>query len=79
MRPFSFSGTDTPTCLWIQYTCELGYPKCIYQRWVCDGEADCQDGDDERNCEENSKLVLQCAPHVHVEISISVCEMNLST
>ena len=39
------------TCAWDQFACsEGGYVGCVYQSWVCDGEQDCQHGEDERNC-----------------------------
>lgn len=30
----------------------VGYPVCLHPRFRCDGEKDCDDGDDERNCPE---------------------------
>ena len=31
-----------------EFTCNDG--ECIYNRWLCDGDNDCSDGEDEANC-----------------------------
>lgn len=35
-------------CFGDEYACNDG--KCIYSNWVCDGEADCSKGEDEKGC-----------------------------
>ena len=38
-----------------KFDCDHGMPKCIPQKWVCDGEEECKDGKDETTaaCGEN--------------------------
>ena len=31
--------------------------KCIYDTWLCDGEWDCQDGEDEQNCTATGNII----------------------
>ena len=35
------------------YECRSG--ECIYPKHLCDGEDDCQDGEDEKNCPDKPK------------------------
>ncbi len=51
--PIYFPGEPNRTCYGSQFTCGNG--RCIYERWVCDGDNDCGDGSDEAavlNCGE---------------------------
>jgi len=34
------------------YRCEGAGGVCIFESWVCDGESDCPNGDDEARCSE---------------------------
>ena len=43
-----FDNTDVTTCLAGQFRCDSGH--CIDPEFVCDGDRDCQDTSDERNC-----------------------------
>ena len=46
-------------CHWFsheQFQCEPG--ECIYSRFVCDGEADCSNGNDEINCLKYTSLYV---------------------
>ncbi|KAK6963835.1 Sortilin- receptor [Biomphalaria glabrata] len=49
--------TEASTCSSLQYQCESSglFGKCIEKNWVCDGEPDCERGDDERNCHTSRK------------------------
>lgn len=43
------------TCLPdIQYSCGPPSNRCIYKSWLCDGDKDCPDGRDEKNCSTNA-------------------------
>ncbi|XP_076441683.1 neurotrypsin-like [Babylonia areolata] len=48
------SVTDTPNCPGDEYFCAKGN-QCIPGRYRCDGEEDCEDGQDEVGCEYNSQ------------------------
>ena len=44
--------TSGPTCRFDQFQCYRGGSiHCIYQSWVCDGERDCEMGEDEVDCD----------------------------
>ena len=42
----------TPVCIQAEYQCKDGIT-CVHRSWICDGERDCPDGDDEMmpNCQ----------------------------
>ncbi|XP_064463783.1 sortilin-related receptor-like [Ornithodoros turicata] len=42
------SSTLPSTCSEEQFMCNTG--KCIWNAWLCDGEPDCKDGEDEKYC-----------------------------
>ena len=45
----SFLLLDPTTCSPNDFYCNQGAPRCIPSLWACDGEIECQDGDDEVN------------------------------
>lgn len=47
---FSINIADCTSrvCKDSQFHCDNG--RCIDQKWICDGDNDCMDGSDERNC-----------------------------
>lgn len=55
--------TEYPECTDEQFQC--GNKKCIPLAWQCNGEINCEDGSDEKQCE-NSKL----SPFLHVKFVI---------
>lgn len=52
-RPWTTSATPSG-CSAFKEPCSQGEtPSCIWSWWVCDGEADCSGGSDERSCPGN--------------------------
>lgn len=44
------SITDQPLeCTEHQFRCERS-SRCVPKSWLCDGDSDCEDGSDEKNC-----------------------------
>lgn len=41
---------DTRTCRVNEFSCGAGSTQCIPVFWKCDGEKDCDNGEDEVNC-----------------------------
>ncbi|CAH1238844.1 OTOGL [Branchiostoma lanceolatum] len=39
---------DVPTCKIGEFTCENG--RCLPYGWMCDGQVDCENGEDEKDC-----------------------------
>ncbi|KAJ8312940.1 hypothetical protein KUTeg_010313, partial [Tegillarca granosa] len=50
--------TDQPACVFGQIACNDGH--CLPEEWTCDGEKDCQDGEDEKSCGICSEDKLRC-------------------
>lgn len=47
---FIFPGDTVATpCMPSEYHCP-GENRCIPEKWICDGDADCRDNSDEVNC-----------------------------
>ena len=40
-----------------EFTCNDG--ECIYNGWLCDGDNDCSDGEDEANCTPGKQILRQ--------------------
>lgn len=45
-----FVHADTRTCRVNEFSCGAGSTQCIPVFWKCDGEKDCDSGEDEVNC-----------------------------
>lgn len=41
---------DTRTCRGSEVSCGPGTTQCIPHSWKCDGEKDCDSGEDEKDC-----------------------------
>uniref|UniRef100_A0A8B9K7X9 Very low-density lipoprotein receptor n=1 Tax=Astyanax mexicanus TaxID=7994 RepID=A0A8B9K7X9_ASTMX len=47
---YSLLSLDTRTCRMNEFSCGVGSTPCIPVFWKCDGESDCDNGEDEMNC-----------------------------
>ena len=47
---------DSRSCTDDEVECKNSTVPCIRKTWVCDGEADCSNGEDERNCSKYSSF-----------------------
>lgn len=56
---FSFR-TDMRTCRMNEFSCGAGSTQCIPVFWKCDGEKDCDNGEDEVNCGRWTLFGLEC-------------------
>lgn len=56
---FSFH-TDMRTCRMNEFSCGAGSTQCIPVFWKCDGEKDCDSGEDEVNCGRWTLFGLEC-------------------
>jgi len=55
---FAFGNEEPKVCSTSQFECRPGI--CIPQSWTCDGEADCTNGTDEKDCKDEQ--ISSCAP-----------------
>lgn len=51
---------DMRTCRVNEFSCGAGSTQCIPIFWKCDGEKDCDNGEDEVNCGRWKKPTLTC-------------------
>uniref|UniRef100_A0A8C7WKZ3 Very low density lipoprotein receptor n=1 Tax=Oncorhynchus mykiss TaxID=8022 RepID=A0A8C7WKZ3_ONCMY len=58
----SMCPADTRTCRVNEFSCGAGSTQCIPVFWKCDGEKDCDNGEDEINCGES---ILLSTPFTH--------------
>ena len=63
------------TCADDELQCNQG--QCITRRWLCDGDSDCPNGEDELNCKSGKKLLtwdttLVCF-HIIVFLNVVLC------
>lgn len=67
------------TCEPQEFRCESGPTKCIPVPWRCDGEADCLDRSDEKDCSANTceSWQFQCAVSKRCIYQSWVCDGEL--
>ena len=62
------SGCPKPT---LEFQCNSGH--CIPNDWLCDGDPDCEEGEDEANCQVNSQAYCQGNSQDNSQVNYQAC------